>query len=131
MTAADRLAQALELLPQGTVVSLPREALLEALQTPQRSDAGAEHTVADLAARFHRGASTIRGWLEAGRFPGAFKLRGRDWRIPPTAIRAFIQAQQENGAAAGARARSGRRLGDWRHVRPGAKVEASDTKGTA
>jgi len=31
----------------------------------------------------------LRGWCEAGRFPGAYKLHDREWRIPLAAIEAF------------------------------------------
>lgn len=51
-------------------------------------------TVRELGVRLHRSPSTVRGWVEAGRFEGAFKLSGRDWRIPITAVATFIDAQQ-------------------------------------
>lgn len=31
----------------------------------------------------------MRTWLGAGELPGAFKL-GREWRIPPEAVRAML-----------------------------------------
>ena len=51
-------------------------------------------TVADVAARLHRSKSTVRGWLEAGHLAGAFKLNGRDWRVPSQALEAFLAGQQ-------------------------------------
>lgn len=56
--------------------------------------AGAVLTVALVAEQLHRSASTVRGWCEAGRFAGAFKLEGRDWRIPVAAIDAFLADQR-------------------------------------
>jgi hypothetical protein len=58
------------------------------------ANAGADVlTTAELGARLHRSASTIRGWCEAGRFVGAFKLNGRDWRIPIVAVETFVAGQ--------------------------------------
>lgn len=51
-------------------------------------------SVSELCARYQRSPSTVRGWLEAGRFPGAYKLNGRDWRVPPDALAAFQSAQR-------------------------------------
>lgn len=42
----------------------------------------------------------MRAWLEAGRFPGAYKLRGRDWRVPPDAVEAFKARERGSKAAA-------------------------------
>lgn len=50
-------------------------------------------TVAEVAAHFGRGASTVRTWLLRGDLPGAYRLNGRDWRIPRTAI-ATMQREQ-------------------------------------
>jgi len=92
MTALERLRQAAELLPAGTSLTVSREALLEALGGVDRP-VGPDLTVAELSARFHRAPSTVRAWLEAGRFPAAYKLNGRDWRVPPAALESFRAAQ--------------------------------------
>lgn len=42
-----------------------------------------------------RKPSTVRGWCEAGKLPGAYRLRGREWRIPPAALAAIQQAEHE------------------------------------
>lgn len=93
MTALERLRQAAELAPPGTSLTLTREALLEALGGVDRL-AGPDLTVAELAKRFQRAPSTVRAWLEGARLPGAYKLNGRDWRVPPEAIGAFRAAQR-------------------------------------
>ena len=77
---------------------ITREALLE-LATMRGGDAEptaapAEFTVGELATRFHRSASTIRDWCEHARFEGAYKLNGRDWRIPHVALDAFLAKQR-------------------------------------
>ena len=96
MTALEQLRRAAELLPAGVSVTVTRELLLEALggpvDAPNAPRAG-DLTVAELADRFRRSPSTIRGWLEAGRFPGAYKLNGRDWRVQRAALEVF-EAQQ-------------------------------------
>lgn len=94
MTLADRLAQ----LPDTALVpvSWVRELLAAELGPTDepKSAAPALLTVADVAARLHRSPSTVRGWVEAGRFRDAFKLNGRDWRIPAAAVDAFIAGQR-------------------------------------
>ena len=64
-------------------------------------------TSAQLGARLHRSASTIRGWCEKGKFAGAFKLSGKDWRIPIAALEAFVADQQQKS---------------WRQDRPQATI---------
>jgi excisionase family DNA binding protein len=94
----DRLRELAERLPPGGSLTLTRDALLDlaAAKSGDRSDhanAPPELTVPELAGRFHRSPSTIRDWCEQGRFEGAFKLNGRDWRIPQAAVDAFLARQ--------------------------------------
>jgi hypothetical protein len=51
-------------------------------------------TGAEWGGRFHRSPSTIRDWCEHGRFEGAYKLNGRDWRISQAAVDAFLARQR-------------------------------------
>ncbi len=77
------------------------EALLEALGAAGGDVAGAgseparEWSVAEVGARLGRSVSTIRGWAEADRFPGAYKLPGDPkhaaWRIPESAVMGFTE----------------------------------------
>jgi hypothetical protein len=101
-------------------VPVPRELLLELLA----GRAGAVHTsamppadltVADLCTRFNRKPSAVRAWLERGDFPGAYKLKGRDWRVPAGAVQVFL-AKQGIGEQATGRAAEGD-LGAWRRLR--------------
>ena len=88
-------------LPAGSAVSIPREWLLDLLQgsgaaTAQRGSAqGTDLTVAALAARFGRKTSTVRGWLERGLFPGAYRFQGREWRVPAAGLEAFEADQRK------------------------------------
>ena len=61
---------------------------------PGRAAERGDFTIAALAARFYRSASTIRGWCERGRFQDAYKLNGRDWRIPSASVDAFLAEQR-------------------------------------
>jgi hypothetical protein len=107
-----------EALPAGAAVPVPREWLLELLvaqAAPASDSPPADPTVEDVAARYGRAPSTIRGWCEAGRFPGAYKLHDREWRIPAAALEAF-DAQQRGRGRASARRGSSVSLSDWRTV---------------
>ncbi len=97
MTPLDRLRQALELLPGGASITLPREALLEVLGGPvgvPSATPPGDLTVPEVADRFRRSPSTIRSWLETGRFPEAYKLNSRDWRVPLAAVEEFENQQR-------------------------------------
>jgi len=54
-------------------------------------------------------ALTVRGWVERGDFPGAYKLNGKEWRVPVSGVEAFQNRQR--GATPNAR------LSGWRSVR--------------
>src|SRR2546425_4544983 len=115
MSLADRLRDLAERLPAGSSLTLTRDGLLNlAASDGGQADQAAvppDFTVVELAARFHRSASTVRDWCEHGRFEGAYKLNGRDWRIPVTALDAFLAEQRGETPAA--------HLGAWRAVRRG------------
>src|SRR2546426_7588935 len=115
MTLADRLRELAERLPPGGSLTLTRDGLLNlaALDGGQADEAAVppDFTVVELAARFHRSASTVRDWCEHGRFEGAYKLNGRDWRIPQAAVDTFLGEQRRKGPVAP--------LGAWRALRRG------------
>lgn len=105
-------------LPPETPVPVPAGALLELLAASKAQDSGvspADPTVEDVAARYRRAPSTVRGWCEAGRFPGAYKLHHREWRIPAAAIEAF-DAERRRDPPSGLGGRRARSLSDWRHA---------------
>lgn len=121
--SADALAllrALLELMPPGSQVGLPRDWLLNALPavaTPEARTYGVDVlSVKDVCRILVRSPSTVRGWLEAGLIPGAWKLRGRDWRITPEGLTAFLSADQR-GQAAPAIERHRHNLGAWRKQR--------------
>lgn len=105
-----------EVLPAGTAIPVPREILLEllgALSAAASAISPADPTVEEVASRYSRAPSTVRGWCEAGRFPGAYKLHNREWRIPSAALAAFEAAVRGRATASRRDAQS---LGDWRHA---------------
>jgi excisionase family DNA binding protein len=75
-------------------------------------------TVEAVAQRFGRHTSTVRGWLDKGTFPGAYKFKGREWRIPVASLAAFEDAaRREVGtqvAATDDTRRPPSNLSDWR-----------------
>jgi hypothetical protein len=105
-------------LPEGGAVPVPREWLLELLcgagPSPRMADE-ADLTAVLVAARFGRHASTVRLWLERGMFPGAYKLRGRDWRVPPSSLAAFEERERDRKPTSQRRS-CGKlaNLADWR-----------------
>jgi hypothetical protein len=101
-----------EALPPGSIMSIPRDWVLELLAAGPHSVVAtpADATVEAIGAHYGRRPSTIRGWCEAGRFPGAYKLQGREWRIPRAAVESFEAAERP----AGTKARGVQSLSDWR-----------------
>ncbi len=80
--------------------TIPARVVLERL--PSAVD-GAEGTLAALDVEqageaLGRSASTVRDYCRSGLLPGAFRQRGREWRIPPRAIGKFQAAQAAEAA---------------------------------
>ena len=80
----------LRAMPDGALVpvSWVRE-LVEGLEGETTDPLGL--TVTEVAERTSRAASTVRTWCAEGRLPGARRLRGREWRIPRSALRALLE----------------------------------------
>lgn len=63
------------------------EIRMEALEDLKQGRRGpAAHGLRYLAKEFKRDPRTIRRWVEAGYFPGAYQTEGGQWRIPPTSL---------------------------------------------
>ena len=62
------------------------------------------------------GPSTVRGWCEAGRFPGAYKLHDREWRIPAAALETFEGQGPRRERPTGRCGRPVASLGDSRRI---------------
>jgi Helix-turn-helix domain len=110
-------------MPPGTLV--PRDWLLEQLTDASRgapvavapAPALVDLTIRDLAHAFAKRPSTVRAWVERGDFPGAYKLNGKEWRVPVSAVEAFRDHQRHGKAPRGG-AETEPRLSAWRSVRP-------------
>ena len=103
-------------MPSGTLV--PRDWVLEQLSGGVRTSKEAETpapaarvdlTIRDLAQLFGKQSSTVRAWVERGDFPGAYKLYGKEWRVPLTAVETFQDLQRQRPGSAS-------KLSTWRRV---------------
>lgn len=99
MTFRDALRALLAASPADAVLSVPAPWLADLLGDrdatgqPDATAHAVDLTVKEVAARFNRGASTIRTWCESGALPGAYRLNLREWRIPASAIEAMQRTQ--------------------------------------
>ena len=96
MILLEWLRRVVDLIPPGGAVTVPRDWLLSLLESANGVATGADTaraegmlTLVEVARRYTRSTSTVRGWCEAGLLPGAFRLRGRAWRIPASALGLF------------------------------------------
>jgi excisionase family DNA binding protein len=105
VTLRARLQQIAGALPPGGSVTLTLSAdeLAELCDGPVQDGAlELDLTVGQVAALFGRGESTVRTWIGAGLLPGAYLLRGREWRVPRAAVRELQRKQAEEHGAPGA-----------------------------
>lgn len=79
-------------------------------------------TAEQLAERFGRSPGAVKAWLRDGRFPGAYRLRGRAWRVPISSVAAFEAAERQSEDAPALAVVGGprRSLSAWRRVARGA-----------
>jgi excisionase family DNA binding protein len=118
-TWLEQLAAAEALVPARVVLARLGEAGQE--EAPRAAAVVADLTVEELAAELRRGPSTVRGWLGAGEFPGAYRMNGREWRIPRGDVAAYLDRQRPVPvveSASPVRSKKSVDLGSWRqHVR--------------
>lgn len=76
-------------------------------------------TVQAVAQDLGRAASTIRYWCRAGLLEGAYRLRGREWRIPPAALQRFLNGQAVRSKDAPTDTAAAVRIDGWRQARRG------------
>lgn len=125
MNALERLRSLVATMPPGSLIPVDwlREQL-EAADAPKPAGHALDDlTVQQAGAQLGRSPSTIRTWCAAGLIPGAYRLRGREWRIARAALRAMLDKEGEKkpDIAPGTKKRGKARLGDWRkHVPPAA-----------
>jgi hypothetical protein len=94
-------------LPPGASVTLDgvwlRAELEEAEAVDVNGDSAdsrlADVTVERVAEELGRSGSTVRGWIAAAAFPNAFQLNRREWRIPSSDLRAFLDRQRPQASS--------------------------------
>jgi hypothetical protein len=101
MVDRDALLRIAQALPDGSAIPVPRAWLLELLEgteAPRASRAPLELdlTPEEAGAALHRAPVTIRAYCNAGLVPGAYRLRGRQWRIPRAALEAFQETERSS-----------------------------------
>lgn len=130
MTLSDLKAKILAHSP-GSLI--PRDWLalqledVEGVATEQGTNPIADLTVEEAGKVLGRSPSTVREYARDGLLPGSYRQRGREWRIPHTAIAAFQAAESARpkpGGMAEGKMPSGRTLpasavdlGAWRKER--------------
>ena len=116
----ESLAQIAAVLPPGAAVLLPADwlrAQLEGEVGPE-DDGVADMAVREVAEKLGRSVSTVRGWLSAGHIPGAYKFRGKQWRVTRAGLSEFLD-RQRNGkgpAGPGVGRGSSANLASWRKL---------------
>lgn len=97
------------------------------LQEPGPSQAEGETgpgdlRVEDVAEMYDRSPAAVRTWCRDGRLPGAYRLRGREWRIPRESLETFRESQPKKagGPSSTPPRRRGKSadLGAWRKLAP-------------
>ncbi len=87
MGLVDRLKAIIEGMPDGGSVSLPVTWLRDLLDAEGDSPGtGRLLTLEEAGDIVGRSAGTVRTWANSGQLEGAFKLQGRSWRVPESAI---------------------------------------------
>ncbi len=94
MMLSDRLRALAEALPsEGSSVTFTRGDLLALVEGAETAPVDSrDMSVEDVATETQRASSTVRTWLLSGQLHG-YKLRGKAWRVPRSALRAFLDAQ--------------------------------------
>lgn len=91
----DDLRRAVANLPDSASILLPvgeLRGLLDGTATPETQQGReplVDLTVKEAGDLLNRSPNTVRWWCRSGVLPGAYRLRGHEWRIPREAIRAL------------------------------------------
>ncbi len=112
-----RLRDALAALPDDALVSVGW--VRTQLDAEENEAAGREVllTVRQVAERYERSESTVRGWCASGELSGAFKLHRAAWRIPESALEDFDVRQQLGSRSRALGRAESTDLAKWRHGR--------------
>ena len=105
-------------MPEGGYVNLPVEWLRDLLVDTNQAgdDPDLLLSLEEVGERVGRAVSTVRTWANSGKLPGAFRLNGRDWKVPESALADYLDAQKNPNSQTGVHPQS-TDLGSWRSVR--------------
>jgi excisionase family DNA binding protein len=114
----EQLRTLCHVLPDGASVLWSKNVLQSLLDAfdglgPVEPPAEGLLTLSQVAERVGRAVSTVKGWCNRGELPGAFKLNGRDWRVPPASLEDYLHRQREPTAPGG----NEYDLSSWRNER--------------
>lgn len=114
MTNLEHLREALAHLSPDVRLTFSVEELQEIVGELEEVEALGDLTVDHVAEELDRTPACIRTWCRDGKIRGAYRLNGREWRIPRDGLRAFLRGQgsgrEETTLGRGRRAD----LGSWR-----------------
>lgn len=119
MSLRVELAAIVRGMPEGSAVSLPVEWLRGLLEAePSGGDEPDQLlTLEQIAEIAGRSISTVRSWCNSGQIEGAFRLHGREWRIPSGAWRRHLESLQSDVEDARMVQHRPADLGSWRRNR--------------
>ena len=106
-------------MPEDASVTLTAAWLRRVLEAEKSVTASRNEllTLPEIAASVGRSVSTVRSWCGSGRIEGAFRLNGREWRVPAESLEQFLEAQQHPGCRTAPSKELGADLGAWRQLR--------------
>jgi excisionase family DNA binding protein len=92
----DRLRRLVDGVPDDAFVSLPAARIRAWLKESGSGGFEADLTVREVGDLFGRSPITVRGWIRTGALR-AYRFRGKEWRIPVSALEEFRQEQLGRG----------------------------------
>ena len=119
MSLRSELSAILKGMPPGSAVSLPVEWLRSLLAEDARQGGRPDRllTLEEVAELAGRSKSTVRTWANSGMIEGAFRLHGREWRIPSRAWERHLESLQKGEEGPEVAEVGSVDLGSWRRVR--------------
>ena len=95
MGLTDYIRRIVAEMPDEAAVTFPVVWLRQQLEVEGPDGVEIDDLTCERAAEaLDRSASTVRDWCRAGNILGAYRLKGREWRIPKSALREFLDSQE-------------------------------------
>ncbi len=117
MTLTDYIRRIVDGMPDGSAVTLPVSWLRD--QVGREADANGkvgDLTCEEAAKTLGRSPSTVGEWCRAGDIRNAYRLKGREWRIPRSGLQEFLEGHGNSRPKTFHRGRE-TDLSEWRRVR--------------